>query len=79
MLINTGAGISIFKPHRFDSPPQTICENIAVTGITNDPILIVESTLIAFNHNDPHKIYTYDVEIEFYGQLGFHFLNITRV
>lgn len=45
-----------------------------IQGITNQKILINESTLIPFNASDPHKVYICNLDIEFDGLLGSDFL-----
>ena len=74
LLIDTGAGISVFKDYVAEDFKQRFSENIVVQGITDQKILIQESTLIPFNINNPCKVYIYNLDIEFDGILGLDFL-----
>lgn len=49
-------------------------ENIVIQGICNQKLLITESTLVPFKPNNPHKVYIYDLDIDFGGILGLDFL-----
>lgn len=74
ILIDTGAGISIFKEKTAEKFSNKFSENAIIQGITNEKILIKESKLIPFKAGDPHKVYIYNLDIEFDGLLGSDFL-----
>ena len=79
MLIDSGAGISIFKEHVAKNYyNQRLPENVTIQGITNEKLLIKESVLIPFTQNNPHKVYVYNLDIEFDGILGSDFLEHYR-
>ena len=74
ILIDTGAGISIFKPKTAENYKQRFPENVIIQGITDQKIIINESVLIPFTQKDPHKVYVYDLDIDFDGLIGADFL-----
>ena len=74
LLIDTGAGISIFKEDIAKNFPQRFTENVSIQGITNEKLHIKESTLVPFNAKNPHKVFIYNLDIEFDGILGLDFL-----
>lgn len=74
ILIDTGAGLSIFKPKTVEKYSQRCPENLIIQGITDQSISINQSTYIPFNTGDPHKVYIYNLDIEFDGLLGSDFL-----
>lgn len=74
MLIDTGAGISIFRENTVQHFPERVPENLTIQGITNEKLLITQSCLIPFITKDPHKVFIYDLDIEFDGLLGLDFL-----
>ena len=67
LLIDTGAGISIFKKNTAQNFPQRFPENLTIQGITDQKLMIQESTLIPFGPGEPHKVYIYDLDIDFDG------------
>lgn len=73
-MIDTGAGISIFKTKTAEKYNTRFPENVKIQGITDQKLTISESTLIPFTDGDPHKVYIYDLDIEFDGILGLDFL-----
>lgn len=64
-LIDSGAGISICKPHIAPIQDLNLNENVVIHGISNQDILITKSFSYLPNPNAqcPHKIYVYDLEI----------------
>ena len=75
LLIDTGAGVSIFKYNTVKNYNQRYPENVTIQGITNQKLLITRSVLIPFAPGNPHKIYIYDLNIEFDGILGLDFFD----
>lgn len=74
LLIDTGAGISIFKEHVAQKFPRRSPENVTIQGITDQKLLISESTLVPFTLDNPHKVFIYNLDIDFDGILGLDFL-----
>ena len=74
LLIDTGAGISIFKENVAQKFPHRSPENVTIQGITDQKLLISESTLVPFALNNPHKVFIYNLDIDFDGILGLDFL-----
>lgn len=74
LLIDTGAGISIFKEHTAKNFKQRFPEKVTIQGITDQKISISESTLVPFIVGNPHKVFIYNLDIEFDGILGLDFL-----
>jgi RNase H-like domain found in reverse transcriptase/Reverse transcriptase (RNA-dependent DNA polymerase)/Integrase zinc binding domain/Integrase core domain len=74
ILIDTGAGLSIYRPHMFDTPREINKENVVIQGITNEKVNITKSTMVHFKPGDPHKIFIHDIDIDFDGLLGSDFL-----
>lgn len=74
LLIDTGAGLSIFKPRICQNYSRRCPENVTIQGITDQKIIINEAVFIPFDDNEPFKIYVCDLDIEFDGLLGSDFL-----
>lgn len=74
LLIDTGAGISVFKKNTAQNFRTRSPENVTIQGITNQKLHITESTLVPFKAGDPLKVFIYDLDIEFDGILGLDFL-----
>jgi len=75
LLIDTGAGISIFKANTVKNYSRRNPEHITVQGITDQKILITESVCIPFVAGSDHKVYIYDLDIDFDGIIGLDFLD----
>lgn len=75
-LVDSGAAISICKPHVVRDHNKLRPENIVIHGISNHDIFITKSYTYLPNPNVkiPHKIYVHSLDLKYDGILGLDFL-----
>ena len=74
-LIDTGAAVSVVKPHVIPENRLTKKENIIISGISGEELLISKSFSSDFGKSkDSISVYVCDLQIEFDGIFGMDFL-----